>query len=208
MNLPVVLWTAPFLAFVVPAFIEAGVQAHRHWNREHLGHFAGVGQPLHRRRYQCDDRQDAVIGDRVHPVQETDRADRVGRQADFFLGLRDLLLEAGDFPLQGPQLAAPRAGRGPAPCRAAGGPGRSYGAFLEDLHQYDMQQRLAALHKPVLIFKIMNDALVDSENADEISAWTGGPSCIVTMDKADHLLSNKDDARFVADEIAAWFKNL
>jgi putative redox protein len=80
--------------------------------------------------------------------------------------------------------------------------------FLEDLHQYDMQQRLAALHKPVLIFKIMNDALVDSENADEISAWTGGPSRIVTLNKADHLLSNKDDARFVANEISEWFKNL
>ena len=80
--------------------------------------------------------------------------------------------------------------------------------FIEDLRQYDMQKRLAALHKPILIFKIVNDALVDSVNADEISAWTGGPSRIVTLDKADHLLSNKDDAAFVAEEIAEWFKSL
>jgi putative redox protein len=80
--------------------------------------------------------------------------------------------------------------------------------FLEDLQQYDMQKRLASLHKPLLIFRIVNDALVDSENADEISAWTGGPSRIVTLDKADHLLSNKEDARFVADEIAAWFETI
>ncbi len=80
--------------------------------------------------------------------------------------------------------------------------------FLEDLHQYDMQQRLASLHKPVLVFRVVNDALVDSENADEISAWTGGPSRIVTLDKADHLLSNKDDAAFVANEIATWFESL
>ena len=80
--------------------------------------------------------------------------------------------------------------------------------FLDDLRQYDMQQRLAALHKPVLIFKVLNDALVDSENADEISAWTAGPSRIVTMDKADHMLSNKGDAAFVAGEIARWFENL
>jgi putative redox protein len=71
-----------------------------------------------------------------------------------------------------------------------------------------MQQRLASLHKPVLIFRVVNDALVDSENADEISAWTGGPSRIVTLDKADHLLSNKEDAGFVADEIAAWFETI
>jgi len=80
--------------------------------------------------------------------------------------------------------------------------------FLEDLRRYDMQQRLTMLEKPVLIFKVLNDALVDSENADEISAWTAGPSRIVTLDKADHLLSNKEDARFVADEIARWFENL
>ena len=80
--------------------------------------------------------------------------------------------------------------------------------FLEDLRRYDMQQRLTMLEKPVLIFKVLNDALVDSENADEISAWTAGPSRIVTLDKADHPLSNKDDAAFVADEIATWFENL
>ena len=81
--------------------------------------------------------------------------------------------------------------------------------FLEDLHRYDdMQQRLAALDKPVLIFRVLHDALVDYENADEINAWTGGPSRIVTLDRADHLLSNKDDAAYVANEIAQWFGNV
>ncbi len=80
--------------------------------------------------------------------------------------------------------------------------------FLEDLHRYDMEQRLASLHKPVLIFRVVNDALVDNENADQIHAWTSGPSRIVTLDKADHLLSNRNDAAFVADEIAKWFENL
>lgn len=80
--------------------------------------------------------------------------------------------------------------------------------FIQDLHKYDMQQRLASLHKPVLIFKVLNDALVDGDNADEISTWTSGPTSIVTLDKADHLLSNKDDARFVADQIAEWFETI
>ena len=80
--------------------------------------------------------------------------------------------------------------------------------FIQDLRQYDMQQRLASLDKPVLIFKVINDALVDGENADEISAWTGGKSRIVTLEQADHLLSNRDDAAFVADEIFSWFENL
>lgn len=80
--------------------------------------------------------------------------------------------------------------------------------FIEDLRRYDMQQRLALLDKPVLIFKVMHDALVDEHNADEINAWTSGPSRIITLDRADHLLSDKKDAEFVADEIATWFKNL
>jgi putative redox protein len=80
--------------------------------------------------------------------------------------------------------------------------------FIQDLRQYDMQQRLALLDKPVLIFKLINDALVDGNNADEINAWTRGKSRIVTLEQADHLLSNKHDAEFVADEIISWFENL
>jgi len=80
--------------------------------------------------------------------------------------------------------------------------------FIDDLRQYDMQQRLASLDKPILIFKVLNDELVDGDNADEIRAWSKGTSRLVTLDKADHLLSNKDDAVFVADEIARWFKSL
>ena len=80
--------------------------------------------------------------------------------------------------------------------------------FLDDLQKYDMQQRLSALRIPVLIFRVLNDALVDSDNADEIHAWTAGPSRIITLDKADHLLSNRNDAAFVADEIVKWFDGL
>jgi putative redox protein len=80
--------------------------------------------------------------------------------------------------------------------------------FIEDLRRYNMQQQLASLDKPVLIFKVLHDALVDGKNADEIAAWIKGPSRIVTLDKADHLLSNKDDAAFVANEIVKWYEAL
>ena len=79
--------------------------------------------------------------------------------------------------------------------------------FVEDLRRYDMRERLALMHKPVLVFRVLHDPLVDATNADEIKAWTSGPSTIVTLDKADHLLSNKDDAAFVADQIMTWFKS-
>ena len=80
--------------------------------------------------------------------------------------------------------------------------------FIQDLKQYDMRKRLAQLHKPVLIFSVRNDPLVDEDNADEIKAWTRGPSTIITLDKADHLLSNRADSSFVADQTVAWFEDL
>jgi putative redox protein len=71
-----------------------------------------------------------------------------------------------------------------------------------------MQQRLASLHKPVLIFRVTHDALVDNDNADEISRWLAGPCRIVELPDADHLLSDRRDAHFIADEIARWFNPL
>jgi pimeloyl-ACP methyl ester carboxylesterase len=78
--------------------------------------------------------------------------------------------------------------------------------FIEDLRAYDMQQRLASLHKPVLIFRVMHDTLVDNDNADEIHQWIAGPSRIVDLQKADHLLTDRRDALYVAGAVTAWLE--
>jgi putative redox protein len=80
--------------------------------------------------------------------------------------------------------------------------------FIEDLRAFDMQQRLASLHKPVLIFRVTHDALVDNDNADEISRWLAGACRIVDLQDADHLLSDRRDVQFIVDEIARWFNPL
>jgi pimeloyl-ACP methyl ester carboxylesterase len=79
-------------------------------------------------------------------------------------------------------------------------------SFIEDLRNYDMQQRLALLHKPVLIFRVTHDTLVANDNADEIHRWLAGPSRIIDLEKANHMLSNERDAQYIAREIVAWFK--
>lgn len=76
--------------------------------------------------------------------------------------------------------------------------------FIEDLRACDMQQRLASLHKPVLIFRVTHDALVDNDNADEIHDWVAGESRIIDLVSADHLLTDRKDAEYVAAEIVAW----
>ena len=80
--------------------------------------------------------------------------------------------------------------------------------FIEDLRRYDMQQRLADLHKPALIFNIINDALVSETNAEELDAWIKGDSEVITLENSNHLLSKKQDTDLVADRITEWFEHL
>jgi len=79
--------------------------------------------------------------------------------------------------------------------------------FIKDLREYDMKHSLKELNKPVLIFNIKHDALVNENNAEELEQWIGGETKLVNVENSDHLLSNKQDSEFVADEIVKWFKN-
>jgi len=80
--------------------------------------------------------------------------------------------------------------------------------LIDDLRKYDMEQRLAALDKPVLIFNVTDDALVSEDNAQELQQWISGETKLVTLENSDHLLSNKQDTEFVADEVMKWFKKI
>jgi len=80
--------------------------------------------------------------------------------------------------------------------------------FIEDLRKYNMEQRLTKLKIPALIFNITNDALVNESNAEELNAWIQGKTKIITIENSNHLLSNKQDTEFVADEIVKWFEKI
>ncbi|MCK5262482.1 MAG: alpha/beta fold hydrolase [Gammaproteobacteria bacterium] len=80
--------------------------------------------------------------------------------------------------------------------------------FVEDLRSYNMQQRLQDLNKPVLIFNVINDALVSENNATELNKWINGDSKIITLENSDHLLSNKPDTVLVTKNIKDWFENI
>lgn len=81
-------------------------------------------------------------------------------------------------------------------------------AFVESVRSVDMRSCLSALDKPVLIFNIENDALVDEKNAEEIKQWTKGKTELVTLKNTDHLLSNKNATADVAEKIADWMKEI
>lgn len=79
--------------------------------------------------------------------------------------------------------------------------------FIEDLHQYRMDQRFAKMTKPVLIFNIVDDALVNENNALELQQWIQGDTKIITLKDSDHLLSDKRDTEWVTDKIVEWYEN-
>lgn len=80
--------------------------------------------------------------------------------------------------------------------------------FVEDVRSVDMPSILSALEKPVLIFNVENDALVDEENSKEIQQWTKAETELITLKNTNHLLSDKTATADVAAKIVDWMKDI
>lgn len=80
--------------------------------------------------------------------------------------------------------------------------------FVENVRSIDMRMFLEELTKPVLIFDIENDALVNRSNAEEIQLWTEGETTLLEIKNTDHLLSNREATTVVANEIIEWMQNI
>jgi uncharacterized OsmC-like protein/esterase/lipase len=76
--------------------------------------------------------------------------------------------------------------------------------FLDDLEKIQMQKAIRKLKKPLLIFHSPVDKIVDAENAKTIFKAAFHPKSFISLDKADHLLSNEADAIYAGSVIAAW----
>ena len=88
--------------------------------------------------------------------------------------------------------------------RLAGRPFRIRREFLNDVAERRLKDCLANLRKALLIFHSPVDELVGIDNASQIFVAAKHPKSFVSLDDADHLLSKKSDAFYVADVIAAW----
>lgn len=76
--------------------------------------------------------------------------------------------------------------------------------FLEDIAGQRLADGIAAMRKALLVFHAPHDDYVDVSNAGEIFGAAKHPKSFVSLDDADHLLTRKDDAIYVADVISAW----
>jgi putative redox protein len=77
-------------------------------------------------------------------------------------------------------------------------------SFVDDLAAHDQGTRIRALKRPMLILHSPQDQTVDIENASSIFRAARHPKSFVSLDGADHLLTQTKDATYVADVIAAW----
>ncbi|MCZ6515001.1 MAG: bifunctional alpha/beta hydrolase/OsmC family protein, partial [Acidobacteria bacterium] len=69
---------------------------------------------------------------------------------------------------------------------------------------HKLERDIAAMKMALLVFHSPVDATVGVENAARIFQAAKHPKSFVSLDDADHLLSRKEDAAYVADVIAAW----
>jgi uncharacterized OsmC-like protein/pimeloyl-ACP methyl ester carboxylesterase len=76
--------------------------------------------------------------------------------------------------------------------------------FLDDIAEHGLTAHVANLHKALLVMHSPTDDTVGIDNATRIFIAARHPKSFVSLDDADHLLSQRRDSAYVADVIAAW----
>ncbi|MDP6343296.1 MAG: bifunctional alpha/beta hydrolase/OsmC family protein [Alphaproteobacteria bacterium] len=76
--------------------------------------------------------------------------------------------------------------------------------FLDDIAGQSLDEAIGKLRKALLVFHGPLDATVGIENAGRIFQAARHPKSFISLDRADHLLSGRDDAVYVANIIGAW----
>ncbi|MFL0800936.1 MAG: lysophospholipase [Agarilytica sp.] len=76
--------------------------------------------------------------------------------------------------------------------------------FLDDIRTSVDDSHLAALKVPLLLFHSPHDETVLIREAEKIYKAAKHPKSFVSLSGADHLLTRREDAAYVAKVIAAW----
>lgn len=78
--------------------------------------------------------------------------------------------------------------------------------FLEDIEEKKLNEVVRNIRKPLLILHAPGDNTVGIDNAAQIYQSAMHPKSFISLDGADHLLSDTDDSEFVGNIIATWAK--
>jgi len=76
--------------------------------------------------------------------------------------------------------------------------------FLDDLKSKNMFKVLKDMKKALMVMHSPQDRVVEIDNAAQIYQAAFHPKSFVTLNNADHMLTNKDDAFYAGNVIASW----
>jgi putative redox protein len=76
--------------------------------------------------------------------------------------------------------------------------------FLQDIQAQPMEEAIAGLDRALLVFHGPLDNIVGIDQAAQIFKTARQPKSFVTLDQADHLLSDPKDSHYVGHVLSAW----
>lgn len=85
-----------------------------------------------------------------------------------------------------------------------GRPFRLRRSFLDEVRATDQEARIEGLRRPLLVLHSPIDNVVGVDNARRVFDAAVHPKSFVSLDGADHLISDPGDARWIAAMIATW----
>lgn len=77
-------------------------------------------------------------------------------------------------------------------------------SFLETVEGIDVEKSIAFLRRPVLVMHSPLDQVVDIDHASRIFVASRHPKSFISLDEADHLLTDVADANYASAMVAAW----
>jgi len=93
---------------------------------------------------------------------------------------------------------------GGAEVRLAGRPFRIRRDFVEDARSHSIEDRLRRLRRALLVMHSPFDDAVGIDHAQQIFTAALHPKSFVSLDHADHLLSDEADSRYAGQVISTW----
>ncbi|MCM5664173.1 bifunctional alpha/beta hydrolase/OsmC family protein [Galbibacter mesophilus] len=85
--------------------------------------------------------------------------------------------------------------------------GRSFtisGEFVEGFKRHKLSETIKSLRKPILVMHAPFDEIVGINNAHDIYHSAMHPKSFISLDKADHLLTKKEDSMYAGEVISSW----
>ncbi len=94
--------------------------------------------------------------------------------------------------------------RGVAQVNIGGRPFTLKQQFVDDLERHAITATLARLNKSILVLHSPQDETVSIDNAALLYQSAKHPKSFVSLDGADHLLTDKNDSHYVGEMISTW----